>query len=89
MKHDPDFRFSVFAGPTDEIPQKGTRLDRHPHLLQKSDDVSDFAVDSAERALIVTAGCIRKEAPHEKMQFQFVIFIVSHAPKANPREQIV
>ena len=89
MKHNPDFGFSGFAGAPDEIPQKGTRLRRHPHLLEKGDDMHDFAVDAAECVFIAPAGRIRKEAPHEKMQFLFVIFIVSHAPKANSREQIV
>ena len=89
MKHNPDCRFPVFAGAPNEIPQEGARLNRHAHLLQEGDDVRDFSVDSAESTLIATAGRIREEAPHEKMQFQFVIFIVSHVPKASPRAQIV
>ena len=89
MEHDSDFGFPVFAGTPDKIPQKGTRLNRHTHLFQEGDDVRDFSVDSAESTFIATAGRIREEAPHEKMQFQFVIFIVSHAPKASPRKQIV
>ena len=89
MKHDSNFGFSPFSGIADKIPQKDFGFAGHSDLLQKPDNRSNVAVDSRKCGFVVPATGIGEKSPHEKMQFQFVVFIVFHAPKAKPQRKIV
>lgn len=73
----------------DEIPQENACFSGHSDLIQERNDSGDFAVNSRKRVFVAPAIRIGEEATHEKTQFLFVIFIVSHVPKASSRAQIV